>query len=303
MPSLFSIKKDYPSEMRLLVRSISEAAKKLHPEFIIIVNNGEQLLTLSGRPFGGACEEYIEAIDGFALESVFFGYGGDNTRTPDDANNQMMSYLDYAQRRGIRPIVIDYCTDKNLVSDSFEKNSKKNYLSFASDRLLNIIPDYPPEPHNANKLEIKSLREAKNFLYIINPGLYDNKKSFLSSIGSTDYDIIFIDLFFNGNALTDGDISPIKFKKNGAKRLLMAYMSVGEAADYRYYWNKKWDDKPPSWIDGINPDWPGCYRVKFWNDEWNKILYSGRNSYLKKIINAGFEGVFLDAVDAFEQFI
>jgi len=38
------------------------------------------------------------------------------------------------------------------------------------------------------------------------------------------------------------------------------------------------------------------------NDEWQDIIFDNENSYLKKIIDAGFDGFYLDIIDAFEYF-
>ena len=45
----------------------------------------------------------------------------------------------------------------------------------------------------------------------------------------TDYDIIIMDLFYDESAMNADDIVRLKIKSNGASRLLIAYMSVGEA--------------------------------------------------------------------------
>ena len=76
----------------------------------------------------------------------------------------------------------------------------------------------------------------------------------------------------------------------------IAYISIGEAEDYRYYWRDKWYDDPPEWLGNENPDWPGNYPVRFWYDEWKEIVFG----YLDKIISQGFMGVYLDRVDVFE---
>ena len=71
-----------------------------------------------------------------------------------------------------------------------------------------------------------------------------------------------MDLFFNdGTPFTSSEIAQIKNKANGGKRLVLAYMSIGEAEDYRYYWQKDWERNKPSWLDAENPDWPGNYKV------------------------------------------
>ena len=51
-----------------------------------------------------------------------------------------------------------------------------------------------------------------------------------------------------------------------------------------------------------NPDWPGNYKVKYWNEEWQGLIYKNQDSYLNKIMAAGFDGVYLDIIDAFEYF-
>ena len=83
-------------------------------------------------------------------------------------------------------------------------------------------------------------------------------------------------------------------------KIVLAYMSIGEAEDYRFYW----DWMPKSLIIEENPDWPGNYKVKYWTRTWKNILFSRtsgpRKSYLDRIIDQGFDGVYLDIVDAYE---
>ncbi len=79
-------------------------------------------------------------------------------------------------------------------------------------------------------------------------------------------------------------------------------MSIGEAEDYRYYWNTSWTSNPPDWLAAENPDWPGNFKVQYWHQDWQDIIFGNNNSYSKKIIDAGFDGVYLDIIDAFEFF-
>jgi cysteinyl-tRNA synthetase len=84
--------------------------------------------------------------------------------------------------------------------------------------------------------------------------------------------------------------------------LVLAYCSIGEAEDYRYYWLSEWDSNPPDWLEQENPKWPGNFLVKYWEQEWQNIIYGNENSYVKKILDAGFSGIYLDIIDAFEYF-
>ena len=79
-------------------------------------------------------------------------------------------------------------------------------------------------------------------------------------------------------------------------------MSIGEAEDYRFYWEEAWSDTPPSWMEGENPDWEGNYKIHYWEDDWKDIIFGSSNSYLDRIIAAGFDGVYLDIIDGYEYF-
>ena len=129
-----------------------------------------------------------------------------------------------------------------------------------------------------------------------------SKADFLANITLTNYDILLIDLFFDDEQLGPMDIIGLKNKPQGQKRLVIAYMSIGEAEDYRYYWDPAWESDPPAWLAGENPDWPGNYKVRYWMDGWQDIIFGDEDTYLDRIIKAGFDGVYLDIIDAFEYF-
>ena len=69
-----------------------------------------------------------------------------------------------------------------------------------------------------------------------------------------------------------------------------------------YYWQSSWNANKPSWIDKENPDWAGNFKVNYWQAEWQNIIFGNDNSYLKKILDAGFDGTYLDIIDGFEYF-
>jgi cysteinyl-tRNA synthetase len=41
--------------------------------------------------------------------------------------------------------------------------------------------------------------------------------------------------------------------------------------------------------------------VQYWNPQWQEILFGNQNAYLDRILAAGFDGVYLDGADKFEQ--
>ena len=124
----------------------------------------------------------------------------------------------------------------------------------------------------------------------------------ITALEATDYDLLIIDAFFDGVMLTGRQVRRLQEKPNGAERLVIAYMSIGEAEDYRFYWHDEWNRIAPSWLDQENPSWEGNYKVRYWEPEWQAVIFGHPGSYLDRIVAAGFDGVYLDIIDAFEFF-
>ncbi len=293
---------NYRQEMKNFVKEISSYSKDKNSKFIVITQNGIELITKNGESDGELETNYINSIDGVGQEDLFYGYEEDNQPTPKNISDYLNGFLQRVKDEGKKILITDYCWDKNKIDDSYQKNYSLGYISIATCRELNCIPSYPQNPFNENFDDINSLNEAKNFLYLINPENFNSKEDFLQTLQNTNYDILIVDAFFNDEPLSYIDINRLKTKANGGKRLVISYMSIGEAEDYRYYWQEEWNNNPPDWLDKENPNWEGNYKVKYWMKDWKKIIYGNDNSYLDKILSAGFDGVYLDIIDAFEYF-
>lgn len=294
---------DYRQEMRDFVQRISAYAKAIDPDFIIIPQNGQELMTQNGSANGIPSVLYLAAIDGVGREDLFYGYDEDNVPTPDSEREYMAGFLDLAEENAIQVLAIDYCWDQAFIDSSYQQNNAHGYISFAANRRgLDTIPPYPVTPYNSNSQDVHSLDEVKNFLYLINPGRFSTREALLEAIRGTNYDLVLIDLFFDDTALTNNEISSLKVKQNGGARLVICYMSIGEAEDYRYYWQENWNTAPPVWLAEKNPEWRGNYKVRYWDPEWQNLIVGDADSYLEKILTAGFDGAYLDLIDAFEYF-
>jgi cysteinyl-tRNA synthetase len=298
-------KPDYRGEMRKFVEKISVNGKSLHPGFIVIPQNGLALLTSNGTTGGIPDNNYISAIDGVGQEELWYGYNNeDDVLTPEPDHTDMLQMCSFAHVRGLKVLVTDYCTTPEKMDDSYTKNSENNFVSFsANHRDLDNIPDHPAFPFGVNSNTISSLSGIKNFLYIINPSGYTSKEEFLHAIEQTEYDAFVLDLFYDENTiLTSGDLARLRNKPNGGTRKLICYMSIGEAESYRWYWKPVWSVTPPSFLVGENPDWLNNYTVRYWDPAWQYIICGNSDSYLNRIVDAGFDGVYLDLVSEYEYF-
>ncbi len=295
---------NYREFMREFVVSLSYYARSYNPQFIMIPQNGVEIITENGEPDGPLSTEYVNAISGIGQEDLFYGYNDDNEPTPNASKNYILGFLNTAKSHGLEILVIDYCSSTSYVDESYNQSYIRNFISFAADsRELDNIPSYPTSIFDNNNSSVTNLSDAANFLYLINADAYNNKTDFLNAIIPTNYDLIIVDLFFHGDIiLSSSEVASLKTKPDGGRRLVIAYMSIGEAEDDRYYWKNIWNLRPPSWLGDENPNWEGNYKVHYWKPEWQQIIYGNDDSYLKKIIDAGFDGVYLDIIDAFEYF-
>ena len=152
---------------------------------------------------------------------------------------------------------------------------------------------------NENSNDIKTLADAQNYLYLISTDNFASKSELINAISASNYDLVLIDLFFDQEALSFEEIKQLKTKQNGAQRLVIAYMNIGSTENYRYYWKDKWKLHRPNWLKKPYEGYEDEIWVKFWKEEWEEIIYGNDNSYTKKIINSGFDGVYLDNVEAY----
>ena len=112
--------------------------------------------------------------------------------------------------------------------------------------------------------------------------------------------MLVIDPEGDGPRLAPDAVARLRRKPSGEPRVILAYLSIGEAEDYRPYWQRSWKANPPSWLGPENPDWPGNYEVRYWDPLWQRLILGTPEAPLDRIVAEGYDGVYLDIVDGFE---
>ncbi len=174
------------------------------------------------------------------------------------------------------------------------------------------------------------------------------------------HDLLVVDEAFEGRIVVPGPVSgagprggqalrALKRKPDGSRRLVLAYLSIGEAEDYRTYWNPSWvapgnapvvprsavsdfsaispayagpgvagraalghakanlpvvarvpTASAPLWLAEENLHWRGNFRVRYWDESWQALIFGHETAALERIIAAGFDGVYLDRADVYQ---
>jgi len=137
---------------------------------------------------------------------------------------------------------------------------------------------------------------------------------------SSDLDLVVMDPEEVGrrdaHAASDALVQ-LKRKPSGGRRLVLAYLSIGQAESSRAYWDQRWStaltrptaDTPhdpavvaaPDWLAGEVPGASGAFQVRFWDERWQRLMFGGERSALERIVAAGFDGVVLGHAQAWKH--
>lgn len=132
----------------------------------------------------------------------------------------------------------------------------------------------------------------------------------VAALAATAYDLLVVEPGHNFRGWsydTAGMVARLAARPDGAPRLLLAYIDIGEAEDYRTYWQDDWvaptAGSPgfPAFLVTVDPDgWSGNYPVAFWDPAWQAI-WLGPDGDVAELARLGFDGVYLDWVGAYDE--
>ena len=280
----------YRNRMRELIREIKKNTSK---DRLLITQNGNELYFKNGK----IDSKFFAITNGTTQESLYYGdVLRFNVPTAKGLKNELLELTVPIRKNGKPIFVINYGKGQKKIDFLKKEDLKTKFVSellpsLNVDKLYETIEDYNDE-------DIYSLNEVKNFLCLLNPENFSNIDEYYQALKNTNYDLLLIEVSYNNIFFTEEQIEELKIKNNGGKRLVIAYLSIGEAEDYRFYWNKKWNKKKPNWIVKENENWEGNYIVKYWSPEWKNII----KEYQKKLDEIGVDGYLLDTVDTYQYF-
>jgi cysteinyl-tRNA synthetase len=149
-----------------------------------------------------------------------------------------------------------------------------------------------------------ALSNAKTWMYLIQKLDEPGK---VESLSATEYPFVVVEPNFTNKGQEDFDVrgmvEKLRFTPSGKRRLVIAYIDIGEAENYRSYWKNSWIEPTksktgePSFLVAPDPDgWSGNFPVLFWDNEWQS-LWVGEEGFIQQLAEIGFDGVYLDWVE------
>jgi cysteinyl-tRNA synthetase len=143
------------------------------------------------------------------------------------------------------------------------------------------------------------LASVRNWFYFLEVPPADDV---IEQVIDSEYDMVVMDAMVTERDSQDYDIEATVHALQDAGKLVIAYIDIGQAESYRAYWQADWRIGDPEWIVGEDPDgWEENYPVAFWYDEWQGIWFDPPNELLQVILGAGFDGVYMDWVEAYSD--
>ena len=137
-------------------------------------------------------------------------------------------------------------------------------------------------------------------------------------LAAAPHDLLVMDFARFGeeaNKFSPAEIASIKNSSpalggDGRRKVAVAYVSIGEASEFRSYWNAAWTlngtaNSPlaaaaPSWLGPVNPDFPESRKVRYWETAWqDEVFNNAGTGWLDQVVTQGFDGAYLDIVDAY----
>ena len=296
-------------EMRKFIHEVSSFARRYRRNFTVVTQNGLALLTKSDsgdETQALPARTYMRSIDGVLQEALFYGLPEMDKPTTKDRRDALLKLTEVGKKGGLKVLVMDYAKTPKAVDAAYRLSRAKGLVPFVSPAVgleINAVPRYPRHPAGANATSVISLKSIRNFLYIRDSSAFGRQDEFVLKPHDNNFDAVVVDIFHRtGEPLSKRAVETLKFKKLGARRLVLAYLNIGAAESHRSYWKSNWREGSPLWISAPYPGDADKYFVEYWRPEWRAIITGNTDSYVYGIVRQGFDGVVLDGVEAYRYF-
>lgn len=300
---------DYRNALRQTVTALGEFARHKNQYFSIVSRGGlglvvkgeyevkleelKRLRTPDGlavpvEPAGTVMRQYAKLIDGVILDGQFCV----------EIPTASAAFVQMLRQTGLTMLSADHCGSVQTLPDAYRAARRQGIIPHLDAGRGPLQDLSAAVPLNESSENVVTLADARNFLLLDSNSGYPSKKHWLDALQGTNFDILAIDPFYRDvEPLTPQEVRALKFKKLGARRLVLARMDVTHAFDTKYYWKSDWRAGSPRWLELPILSQPGAFEVQYWNTEWQAIL----GKTFAGIMDLGFDGVVLEGLDVYKS--
>jgi len=298
----------FREELRVIVRELARYARGRDPNFVILARDGAALAVRSRReaqleaaraekaglgavdpdsPAAGVGEissGFVGAIDGLVLDGQFCG------EPPMDP--EVLATL-----RGLDVAVlsVDHCVSEEDVAEARRRARAADVLMMVDmddDGRLDSVPAQRPPGENADN--ITDPRQARSALILEHGGGFGDISLMIGALRGTNHDLVIVNPFaIGGRALTREQVTELRYKRLGARRLVIATFDITQAHEDSYYWEPPWRLGDPRWLSATVRDHAGTYFTEYWDPAWKAHL----GKHFVGLMDLGFDGVLLEGLD------
>lgn len=152
------------------------------------------------------------------------------------------------------------------------------------------------------------LKAAQTWMYQIQN---ITRRGAITALAKTDYPVLVVEPTYTIKGDEDFDVKQmirrLRTTPRGKRRVILAYVDIGEAESYRTYWENSWqapsggNPGSPDFILTEDPDgWSDNYPVAYWDKRWQNI-WLGSRGIIRRLAKLGFDGVYMDWVEAYDD--
>ena len=152
------------------------------------------------------------------------------------------------------------------------------------------------------------LGNAKSFAIVLQ-NVGQNGTVDLVNIGpitNSRYDVVTIDEVNTSNSALKLNAAAIVSQMHAtagatlSRKIVLAYLDVGEAENNRTYWQSSWGVGSPSFILGTDPNGlTNNFTVNYSDPRWQAVVFGSSAALIDQAIADGFDGALLDNVGAY----
>ena len=317
---------DYPPEhitnyravMRENLQMLIDYARKQKSNFQVLTHEGQELLYKSRweHDLEGYNRARTQGLNAYDLAFLFPRHLGNKEPT---AGTPEYAYLNsvnavvinnYYCGRGTENDVtlnhrlgkfsIEQCASEEDLDTAIARSLLDKKAIYAFTNRTAAFKDLNSQPIiNDSARNIEHLLQARNIAFLLDDTLFNSTEDLIAAVSNSNIDVVIINPLFRGNIpFTPDDIRRMQFKKNGARRQLLALVNVSEISPHDYFWNPRWRKGNPFWVVRESFTSPSAYITRYWAPEWRQIL----SRHFKDVVAAGYDGVFFTGIQNYRYF-